>query len=253
MYYYQSVKDDSEVVAKLEEYASLYHREGQYTYYLRIRNEGLTWNYKRVRRVYLMMGLNLRRKAKKRLPKRVKRPLVVPETPNSVWSMDFVSDALINQRRFRSLTIIDDFSRKSVFINARYNFPAEQLIVSLEEAIFIHGKPSVIRVDNGPEFLSKTFISWCRNNDIIIQYIQPGRPMQNGFIERFNRTYRENILDAYLFTSVEQVNELSLQWQQTYNISRPHQSLDGLPPERFEEKFFQSEGYPSDWKANSNL
>jgi putative transposase len=190
MNYYKSVKDDSHVIAKLLDLAEQKPREGQDKYYKRLRMQGYKWNRKRVRRVYLMLGLNLRRKHKRRVPARVKEPLHQVEGRNQVWSMDFMSDALMNGRRFRTFNIIDDYSRRAVSVEEEFSFPALGTIQALKRAIEDHGKPDKVRVDNGPEFTSLQLSSWCKAQGIVVQYIQPGRPMQNAFIERFNRTFR---------------------------------------------------------------
>ena len=233
MFYYSSLKDDTIVIDKLKELAEKKPREGLDKYYLRIREAGLKWNYKRVRRVYLMLGLNHRRKMKKRIPARIKEPLNQPINKNQVWSMDFMSDVLQNQRKFRVLNIIDDFNRKALWIEANFSMPSAFVINALEKVIQESGKPVKIRVDNGPEFCSKEFVEWCASKEITIQYIQPGKPMQNGFIERFNRSYRQDILDACLFENINQVNELSEEWLDDYNNHRPHESLGGMPPAKY--------------------
>ena len=233
MFYYTSLKDDSVVIDKLKELAENKPREGQDKYYLRIREAGIIWNHKRVRRVYLMLGLNHKRKMKKRIPARIKEPLTQPMNKNQIWSMDFMSDVLQNQRKFRVLNIIDDFNRKALWIEANYSMPSAFVINALEKVIQENGKPVKIRVDNGPEFCSKEFGEWCDSNNIVIQFIQPGKPMQNGFIERFNRSYRQDILDACLFENIIQVNELSEEWLDDYNNHRPHESLGGIPPAKY--------------------
>jgi putative transposase len=236
MYYYKSVKDDSEVISKLLELAEKKPREGQDKYYRRLRLQGYKWNCKRIRRVYLMLGLNLRRKHKKRIPARVKEPLHQAEEKNQVWSMDFMSDSLMNGRRFRTFNIIDDYSRRAVSIEAEFSFPALGTIQAFKRAIEDHGKPDKVRVDNGPEFTSLEFSSWCKTQGIVIQYIQPGRPMQNAFIERFNRTFRQDVLDAHLFEDISQVRILSEEWMRDYNNHRPHEALNGLSPTLYEKE-----------------
>lgn len=233
MYYYQSLKDDTIVIDKLKELAEKKPREGQDKYYLRIREEGLKWNYKRIRRVYLMLGLHHRRRMKKRIPARVKMPLNQQENKNQMWSMDFMSDALQNQRKFRVLNIIDDFNRQALWIEAAFSMPSAFVINALEKVIEENGKPKKIRVDNGPEFCSREFSEWCESKEITIQYTQPGKPMQNGYIERFNRTYRQDILDACLFKDLQQVTELTEEWLDDYNNHRPHESLGGIPPIKY--------------------
>ena len=233
MFYYKTIKDDSEVILKLRQLAEAKPREGQDMFYSRIRNEGIRWNYKRIRRVYLMLGLNQKRKMKRRLPARVKQPLNQAIEVNQVWSLDFMSDSLQSKRKFRVLNIMDDYNRKAINVEADFSMPSSKVIQAMKRAIHDNGKPRKIRVDNGPEFISSDFSNWCKNNDIEIQYIQPGRPMQNGFIERFNRTFRQDILDAYLFDDITQVNKLAQEWQHDYNYSRPHEALGGVPPMKY--------------------
>lgn len=230
MYYYESVKDDSEVIIKLLEMAALRPREGQDKMHQRLRLEGYNWNRKRIRRVYLKLGLNMRRRSKKRIPARVKQPLLQTEKPNQSWSMDFMSDSLDSGRRFRVLNIMDDFNRKAVAVEAEFTFPSMGVIEVLKRAIEQYGKPKKIRVDNGPEFTSLKLSEWCRIQEIELQYIQPGKPMQNGFIERFNRTFRQDILNAHLFEDISQVRILAEEWVKDYNNYRPHEALGGIPP-----------------------
>lgn len=231
MWYYQSKRDDGEVIAKLDELAERFPTRGQDQYYKQIRAEGLEWNHKRVKRVYRLMGLNMRRKRKKRrLPSRVKTPLATPEQMNHTWSMDFMSDTLENGRRFRILNVIDDHNRGALVIEPGFSLPAERVVEHLGRAIELNGRPKAIRVDNGPEFLSAVFQDFCKEHRIEINYIQPGRPMQNGYIERFNRTFREDVLDAWLFNGIQDASERCDEWKQRYNDLHIHQSLGDKTP-----------------------
>lgn len=218
---------------KLQELAKKHPREGQDKYYSRIRNEGTPWNRKRIRRVYLLMKLNHRRKIKKRLPARVKEPLVVPSGPNQTWSMDFMSDGLLNGRRFRTLNIIDDFNREGLWIEARYSIGAAIVVKILDRLILEKGKPQRIRVDNGPEFMSTALQEWSKEHEVSLQFIQPGKPMQNAFIERFNKSYRTAVLDANHFLDLEQVREITDDFLDDYNHHRPHESLNNLSPAQY--------------------
>ncbi|WP_240531761.1 IS3 family transposase, partial [Maribacter sp. 4G9] len=205
MWYYQSKRDDSEVIDKLTELAEAYPTRGFDEYYYKIRREGLKWNRKRVLRVYRDMKLSLRRKHKKRLIKRIKQPLETPSTLNECWSMDFMSDALIDGRKLRVFNVIDDCNREAIAINAGLSYPARAVVETLENLKEEIGTPKYVRCDNGPEFISRTFMNWCTKNHIEIKYTQPGKPMQNGYIERFNRFFREDILDAYYFNDIYQL------------------------------------------------
>ena len=169
MWYYQSRRDDSEVIDKLTELAESYPTRGFDEYYHKIRREGLKWNRKRVLRVYRNMKLSLRRKHKKRLVKRVKQPLEAPSQLNECWSMDFMSDALSDGRKVRVFNVIDDCNREAIAIDAGLSYPARAVIETLENLKEDIGTPKYIRCDNGPEFISKTFMNWCKKNFIEIK------------------------------------------------------------------------------------
>jgi len=233
MWYYTSKRDDVPVMDKLNELAEDLPNRGFDTYFGRIRESGYGWNRKRVLRVYRMMKLTMRRRRKKRLPSRTNEGLVVPQKLNETWSMDFMCDTLENGRRFRVLNVIDDYNREALIVKPQLIFPGENVVEALNDLVFYRGKPSNIRVDNGPEFLSQAFVNWCRENEINILYIQPGKPVQNAFIERFNRLYREDVLDAYIFEDIHQVKYLSQQWQEDYNNNHPHGSLGGKSPKQY--------------------
>lgn len=214
----------------MNQLAEQYPTRGFDAYYGKIRLAGLEWNRKRVLRIYRSLNLKMRRKRKRRLPTRIKAMLSTPNQVNQTWSMDFMSDSLTNGRRFRILNIMDDCNREALLNEAYYSIPAQRLVVRLKELIDERGKPQIIRTDNGPEFISKTFTLFCQENNIDIQFIQPGKPAQNAYIERFNRTFREDVLDAYLFETIEEVNALAFQWQMDYNQNHPHKALNGLSP-----------------------
>lgn len=230
MWYYQSRRNDTQVIEKLQELAEKLPARGFDTYFGRIKQQGLTWSRIKVLRIYRLMKLGLRRKHKKRLPSRIKEPLQVPSAPNKTWSMDFMSDALADGRRIRILNITDDFNREAIAVEAALSFPAERVVRVMQLLEEEYGLPEVIRVDNGPEFISNRLQSWCKNKQITIQYIQPGKPSQNAFIERFNRTFREDILDAYWFEDLQQLRVLIEEWKNDYNQNHPHSALAGLSP-----------------------
>ncbi len=198
-----------------------------------LRNQGHPWNHKRIRRVYRAMALHLKRKSKKRLPARTAQPLVVPEQRNQTWSLDFMSDALSNGRAFRTLNVIDDFNREALGIEVDTSLPAERVVRTLEQLLDWRGKPTQIRTDNGPELISQRLESWAREKNIELLHIQPGKPAQNAYIERFNRTYREDVLDAYLFDDLEEVRTITECWLEDYNTIRPHEALKGISPRQF--------------------
>jgi putative transposase len=175
----------------------------------------------------------VRRKAKRRVPQRIKEPLLVPATINQGWSMEFMCDSLVDGRRFRLLNIIDDYNRESLAIEIDTSLPALRVIRTLQKLIEMRTKPQTIRVDNGPEFISDKLQQWCDDKQIRLQFIQPGKPVQNAFIERNNGSLRKELLDAYLFFSLKEVRQMAEEWQQDYNYQRPHQSLGFIPPVEF--------------------
>ncbi len=234
VYRHQPKKITDEPIAKeLRQLADRQPRWGcdKMTDYLR--NQGQPWNHKRIRRVYRAMALHLKRKPKKRLPARIAQTLAVPEQQNQTWSLDFMSDALSNGRTFRTLNVIDDYNREALWIEVDTSLPAERVVRVLERLLDWRGKPTHIRMDNGPELISHRLESWAKEKHIELLHIQPGKPAQNAYIERFNRTYREDVLDAYLFDDLEEVRNITERWLEDYNTIRPHEALQGLPPRQF--------------------
>ncbi len=229
-YRYTSVRDDTAVAGKLSELAARKPMEGQDKLFARIRSEGIPWNRKRVCRVYRLLGMNVRKRTRKRLPARERAPLSVPEGPNLCWSMDFMHDVLSNGRKFRTLNIMDDYSREALRVEPFLSIGAELVARILERLVAERGRPLCIRVDNGPEFVASALADWCSARGIRLRHIQPGRPMQNGYIERFNRSFRQDVLDANLFSDLMQVRELSEEFVEDYNHHRPHESLGNMSP-----------------------
>lgn len=234
--HYKSIKDDTDCMQKLEEMAQQNPAEGFWKCYYRLRNDDFIVNHKRLHRIYKKMGLPLRRKVKKRLPKRVMEPLEVPSEFTKTWSIDFVCDVLSNGTKFRSFNVIDDYNREVLFIETDYSLKSKRVIWVLRHLINRYGKPEKIRMDNGPEFIAKLSQDWSNMNKIEFKYIQPGKPTQNAYIERFNKTYRASVLDAYLFDTLEEVREVTQSFVDDYNNYRPHDALGGLSPRMYKEK-----------------
>jgi len=198
-----------------------------------IRRRGYPWNHKRVHRIYCALNLNIRRRSKKRLPSRNPEPLSVPESINQCWSADFMSDALWSGQRFRTFNLVDDYNREALTIEVDRSLPAGRVVRVLDRAAAWRGYPKKLRVDNGPELTSVRLADWADDNDVELEFTEPGRPMQNGFVERFNRTYRTEVLDLYIFKKLKEVQEITDSWVIEYNEERPHESLGNLTPKEY--------------------
>lgn len=153
--------------------------------------------------------------------------------PNQVWSMDFMSDTLSDGRSLRTFNVVDDYNREGLGIEVDLSMPSLRVIRTLERMMEWRGKPAALRCDNGPEYISQKLIDWTNEHRITLMYSQPGKPTQNAYIERFNRTVRQEWLDLHLFESVEHAQELATQWLWTYNNERPHSAIGGVPPRLF--------------------
>ena len=199
--------------------------------YLYLRNvRGFTWNHKRIYRIYRELELNLRIKPRKRLVRQTPEPLTVPTEVNQIWSMDFMHDQLADGRSIRLFNVIDDFNREALGIEIDFSLPSERVIRTLKQIIGWRGKPMAIRCDNGPEYLSSAITEWASQWGIKLEYIQPGKPQQNAYIERYNRTVRYAWLACLLFDSIEQVQDYATRWLWTYNHERPNMALGGITP-----------------------
>jgi putative transposase len=236
MFAYQSKRQpDSEVEQAVQAIAQRHPGWGFWKIRYRLRRQGYSYNHKRIWRIYRQLGLNLPRRKKKRLPERVRQSLAKPTAINQVWSLDFMSDVLRDGRRFRTLNVLDDYNRQALGIDIDFSLPAKRVVRLLEQAIETHGKPSCLRCDNGPEFISIALTEWCESNEIELRWIQPGKPTQNAYIERFNGTFRREVLNAYLFRNLLQVREVVDHWINDYNTQRPHQALGFLTPNEFKQ------------------
>ena len=199
--------------------------------FLYLRNvKGHGWNHKRVYRIYRELELNMRIKPKKRLKRDRPDALAVPFQPNAVWSMDFMADRLDDMRAFRLLNVVDDFNREGLGIEVDFSLPAERVTRSLDRIIEWRGSPQVIRVDNGPEYISGQLLRWAEDRGILLQHIQPGKPQQNAYVERYNRTVRHEWLDQYMFATIKEVQDHATKWLWTYNNDRPNMGLGGITP-----------------------
>jgi putative transposase len=230
-------RDDGEIQSALAELAARHPEFGFKKMFLTLRRLGHLWNHKRVYRIYCALKLNLKRKHKRRLPTRNPLPLAVPLEANQVWSADFMSDALWDGRRFRTFNVIDDFNREALAIEIDTGISAQRVVRILNQIAVWRGLPTHIRFDNGPELTALAVADWAEENEVELEFIKPGCPMQNGFIERFNRSYREAVLNMYIFESLEDVRAETEKWLDVYNQHRPHESLGNLTPVEYLQNF----------------
>ena len=231
---------DADVIDALNQVLERRPRWGFWTCFDHLRFKGFEWNHKKVYRVYCKMGLNLKRRTRKRLPNRERVPLEVEDKPNASWGLDFMQDTLYSGRCFRTLNVLDEGVRECLAIEVDTSLPAERVIRVLDQLKEWRGLPKQIRLDNGPEFIARRLIEWADKHDVALAYIQPGKPTQNAFIERFNKTYREEVLNAHLFHSLDDVREITWWWMMDYNEERPHTATERIPPtvyrQRIEER-----------------
>lgn len=202
-----------------------------------LRADGHVINHKRTARLYATHGLSLRRRRRRRAPEREPQPLVQPIRPNQCWSMDFMSDALLNGRTFRTLNVIDDFARDALVIAIDFSLASGRVIRELERLCEIHGQPERIRSDNGPEFTAHAVQNWAKERGITWEFIRPGCPAQNAYVERFNGTYRLEVLDAYRFVSLTDARSVTQAWLDVYNEKRIHSAIGHLPPKAFKQRW----------------
>jgi len=201
--------------------------------YLFLRNvKHFEWNHKRIYRIYRELELNMRIKPKKRLVREKPEPLAVPDAINQCWSMDFMHDSLDDGRGYRLFNVIDDFNREGLCIDVDISLPALRVIRALDQVIEWRGKPRMIRCDNGPEYVSSVLTQWAENRGIQLLYIQPGKPQQNAYVERYNRTVRYDWLGQYLFYTLEEVQGFATRWLWHYNHERPNMGLGGITPKQ---------------------
>jgi putative transposase len=198
-----------------------------------LRSEFPGVNHKRVYRLYKNANLAVRRRKKVKRPPNERVPLQIARKVNDVWSMDFVSDSLSNGRRIKCLTVADDFSHECVDIAVDFGISGQYVTRLLDQAAIFRGYPVAVRTDNGPEFTSRAFLAWTTLHGIRHILIQPGRPMQNGYIESFNGKFRDECLNEQWFQSLPQARDCIAEWRKDYNEVRPHSSLGRIPPAQF--------------------
>jgi putative transposase len=219
---------------RIREIAAVRVRYGYQRIHVLLRREGWLINRKRVYRLYRLEGLNLRSKRPRRhvsAMHREKRPGA--SAANDQWSMDFVSDALFNGRRIRALTVVDNFTRESLAIEVDGSLRGDRVVAVLDRLIGQRGAPKSIRVDNGPEFVSKVLDQWAYAHSVVLEFSRPGKPVDNCYVESFNGRFREECLNTHWFLSIEDARAKIEAWRIDYNESRPHSALGQMTPLEF--------------------
>ena len=224
---------DDELVGKLKELAARRQRFGYRRLTVLLRRQGMVVNHKRVYRVYRDHNLVVRRKKRKKLASRVRVQLPAPTAINERWSMDFMSDSLVSGRVFRTLNIVDDYSRECPAIEVDTSIPGKRVVRVLDGLAKARGLPAMLVIDNGPEFTGKELDEWAYRNGVKLHFIQPGRPVENCFSESFNGKFRDECLNEYWFLDLQDAREKIEPWRIDYNRVRPHSSLGDLTPQEF--------------------
>ena len=229
-------KQDEQIATVLHSLTKQFIAWGFWLIFYYMKNQGYTWNHKKVYRVWKQEGLNLRTMPKRRKIKRKYYALLIPDEINRGWSLDFMSDWIVGyeKKRVRIINIVDDCSRKVLWTQARSSITGKDLVEILNQVVAWRGAPEYIRCDNGPELISKHLKTWSEKNCVKIRFIQPGKPTQNGVIERLNGTLRVECLNLEWFQDLEHLNDKLQEWWHIYNQERPHSSIGYQTPNQFE-------------------
>jgi putative transposase len=242
LYYKHRGRDWRALLLRMKELALARPRYGYRRLQILLRREGFHANHKVVHRLYQQEGLGLRTKRRRKHVARTRVPLPMPSRPNERWSIDFVSDALADGSRFRALTVIDNYSRECLAIEVARSLPSHAVIAVLSRIVTERGKPLAITLDNGTEFTSNVFDAWAYEQRIALDFIQPGKPVQNAFVESFNGSFRDECLNAHWFTSLDDARTVIAAWRDDYNSQRPHSALDDLAPMQYVQRLMAWSG-----------
>jgi len=231
---YRSIRSDDACIREaMKKVASERRRFGYRRIHIMLDRQGIIMNLKKLRRLYREEKLTVRKRGGRKRALGTRRPLALPSRSNERWSLDFVSDAFTDGRRFRVLAVVDDFTRECLCLVADTSLSGHRLARELDTLIAKRGKPKTIVSDNGTEMTSMAILKWCQHTHIEWHYIAPGKPMQNGFIESFNGSFRDECLNETLFSSLGQARATITSWREDYNVNRPHSSLGNITPSEF--------------------
>lgn len=224
---------DDVLRARLKSLAARYRRYGYLRLHVLLADEGLVVNVKRTYRLYREEGLQVRRRKRRRLPRCDRVPLPAPERPMQRWSLDFMSDQLASGRRFRILNIVDDCSRECPGQIIDFSISGERLARFLDQLGRSRGLPRALVMDNGPELTSRAMFDWARQTGVALHFIEPGKPIQNAYVESFNGRVRDECLNEEWFTSLRHARDVIEAWRVHYNTARPHSALGYRPPQTY--------------------
>ncbi|PHP64534.1 IS3 family transposase [Zhengella mangrovi] len=234
VYRYTSTRpDDKELRQRLRELSSERRRFGYRRLHLLLKREGVEVNWKRLYRIYKEERLTVRKRGGRKRALGTRAPMAIPQDSNQRWSLDFVSDTLVDGRRFRILCVIDDFSRECLATVVDNSLSGERVARELDAIAERRGYPCMVVSDNGTELTSNAMLAWQQDRGVEWHYIAPGKPMQNGLVESFNGRLRDECLNEHLFRSFRHAREIIDAWRLDYNLHRPHTSLNGLTPNEF--------------------
>lgn len=223
-------QDDKTLLERMKILAGNKPRYGVRRLHLLLKKEGLVINHKRTERLYRQESLALRTKPKKKLPVTLRVPLPIPSRINEQWALDFIHDSISTGRTFRCLSILDIYARECLSLHVDTSIPGKAVTTVLDRLIEARGKPRTLITDNGPEFTGKALFAWAEMHKVCIVHINPGKPMENGFVESFQGKLRDECLNLNWFSSLKEAREKIEVWRQEYNTERPHSSLGGLAP-----------------------
>ena len=221
---------------RLKQLAAKHRKWGAWKFWRILRREGFMVNHKRVERIYRQERLSLRERKRKKLKALVRVPLPKPERVNQQWSMDFIHDKLWDGRKFRSLSIVDTFTHECLALEVDTSLGGERVKRVLEKLSWERGLPEAITVDNGPEFISQVMDEWAYRRGVKLDFIRPGKPTDNAFVESFHDKFRDECLNENYFLSLAEARTIIEDWRIEFNTFRPHRSLKGLTPEEFKQQ-----------------
>ena len=228
--------DEAELREKIRAVAVERRRFGYRRIHVMLARQGVHMNLKKLRRLYAEEKLQVRRRGGRKRALGTRAPLAVPDRPNERWSLDFVSDAFTDGRRFRILAVVDDFTRECLALVGDTSLSGQRVARELDAIIAERGRPKTVVSDNGTELTSMAILRWSQERDIGWHYIAPGKPTQNAFIESFNGRLRDEFLNETLFTTLREARAGLAAWKEDYNKERPHSALGNIPPVEFAEK-----------------